>query len=76
MSKRSTVEVDGLVIRRMRKLAGLDMRDLATTAGISTNYLSRIETGTRRNIRASAYGAIRTALGATDQQLLADTEDY
>lgn len=75
MPQRSTVEVDGAAIRRIRKLSGIDMRDLAIQIGISANYLSRIETGSRRRIRASVYGALREALGTTDQQLLALGED-
>jgi transcriptional regulator with XRE-family HTH domain len=74
MPQRSTVEVNGSAIRRLRKLSGLDMRVLADLAEITPNYLSRIETGSRRRVRPSVYGALRTALGATDDQLLADGE--
>jgi transcriptional regulator with XRE-family HTH domain len=74
MPQRSTVEVDGPAIRAIRKLQGLDMSELANQAGITANYLSRIETGTRRRVRPSVYAAIRRHLGATDDQLLADGE--
>jgi transcriptional regulator with XRE-family HTH domain len=74
MPQRSTVEVNGAAIRRIRKLAGTDMPDLATQVGITASYLSRIETGSRRRVRPSVYGALRTALSATDDQLLADSE--
>ncbi len=74
MPQRSTVEVNGAAIRRIRKLSGAEMRDLAIQVGISANYLSRIETGSRRNVRAGVYAALRTALSATDDQLLADSE--
>lgn len=74
MPQRSTVEVNGSAIRRSRKLAGLDMPVLAALAGITPNYLSRIETGSRRRVRPSVYGALRTALGATDSELLAESE--
>lgn len=50
------------------------MAVLASHAEISANYLSRIETGTRRRVRPSAYSALRDALGATDQQLLGSVE--
>lgn len=74
MPQRSTVEVNGAEIRRLRKLSGLDMDVLAARLGISANYLSRLETGSRRRVRPSVYGALRTALGATTTQLLADSE--
>ncbi|MFD4394713.1 helix-turn-helix domain-containing protein [Kitasatospora sp. NPDC058478] len=74
MPERSTVEIDGQVIRRIRKHAGVDMNTLAKEVGITANYLSRIETGTRRRVRPSVYAAIRQHLGATDDELLADGE--
>jgi transcriptional regulator with XRE-family HTH domain len=74
MPQRSTVEVDGPAIRRIRKLAGLDMSTLAAQVGITANYLSRLETGTRRRVRPSVYAAIRQHLGATDDELLALSE--
>lgn len=74
MPQRSTVEVDGPAIRMIRKLRGLDMSTLASQAGISANYLSRLETGTRRRVRPSVYAALRRHLGATDDELLAPGE--
>ncbi|MFD7416841.1 helix-turn-helix domain-containing protein [Kitasatospora purpeofusca] len=74
MPQRSNVEVDGPAIRRIRKLSGLDMRTLADQVGITANYLSRIETGSRRMVRPSVYVALRRQLGASDDDLLAPGE--
>lgn len=74
MPQRSTVEVNGSAIRKLRKLSGLDMWVLAEYAEITPNYLSRIETGSRRRVRPSVYAALREALGASDRQLLAKCE--
>jgi transcriptional regulator with XRE-family HTH domain len=74
MPQRSTVEVNGANIRAIRKLAGLDMPVLAATAAITPNYLSRIETGSRNRVRPSVYAALRDALGATDDEILAAGE--
>lgn len=74
MPQRSTVEVDGPAIRTIRKLRGLEMSSLACQAGITANYLSRIETGTRRRVRPSVYAALRQHLGATDDEILAAGE--
>ncbi|MEZ0066742.1 transcriptional regulator with XRE-family HTH domain [Streptacidiphilus sp. MAP12-20] len=75
MPNRPTVTVDGAAIRQLRMLAGCEMADLADRVGITRSYLSRIETGTRRQVRPRVYAALRTALEASDQQLLADHEN-
>jgi transcriptional regulator with XRE-family HTH domain len=74
MPQRTTIEVNGLEIRRIRKLSGLEMGDLALRVGISTNYLSRIETGSRKNLRPGVYAALRQALGTTDDAITTETE--
>lgn len=75
MAPRPTVEVDGAAIRRIRLLSGMEMGDLAGRAGITPNYLCRIETGSRRNLGPRVYAAIRNHLGATDDQLLASNSE-
>ncbi|MEV6790869.1 helix-turn-helix transcriptional regulator [Streptomyces sp. NPDC051320] len=77
---RATYEVDGAAIRTIRMARGIQIADLARTARITRSYLSRLETGVRRQMRPPTYTALRTALGiqADDEQLLAprdtDTE--
>ncbi|WP_073946480.1 helix-turn-helix domain-containing protein [Streptomyces kebangsaanensis] len=73
---RATYEVDGAAIRRLRMARGIQMADLARTARITPSYLSRLETGVRRQMRPPTYTALRTALGveADDDQLLAPSE--
>jgi len=73
---RSTYEVDGAAIRKARMARGIQMADLARTARITSSYLSRLETGVRRQMRPPTYQALRTALGIAtdDNQLLADSE--
>lgn len=66
-----TFEVDGAVIRHRRKELGLEMTDLAELTGISRRYLSHLENGTRTRMRPSRYKALRTALDADTQDLLA-----
>lgn len=69
-----TYTVNGSAIRRLRMQAGLETSDLAKRAGISRRYLTHLENGTRRRMRPARYAALRAALNATDQELLA-TED-
>lgn len=70
-----TFEVDGTAIRELRMSRGIQIADLARTAGISRSYLTRLEIGVRRHMRPPAYVALRTALGVPpeDTQLLAPT---
>lgn len=66
-----TFEVAGAVIRHRRKELGLEMAELAELAGISRRYLSHLENGTRTRMRPRRYKALRTALDANTQELLA-----
>lgn len=74
MPNRTTVEVNGPAIRKLRKLSGQEMRDVAEQAGITPNYLSRIETGSRRRLKPTVYAALRSALGTTDDKITALAE--
>ena len=40
-------EETGAVVRRARKEAGLSLRDVADNTGLSTAYISNLETGNR-----------------------------
>lgn len=74
---RATYEVDGAEIRRRRMARGMRIADLARAAGISHSYLSRLETGRRRQMRPPNFSALRSALGVdadADDQLLARNE--
>jgi transcriptional regulator with XRE-family HTH domain len=74
---RPTFEVDGAAIRKIRMSRGLPIADLARRTGITPSYLSRLETGVRRNMRPPKYEALREALGLPPNttQLLAESED-
>lgn len=70
----TTYTVNGLKVRELRKAAGVEVADMAETAGISRRYLSHIENGTRTRMRPERYQRLRTALGATQKELLAPPE--
>ena len=70
-----TFQVNGSAIRKSRMQAGLETSELADRAGISRRYLAHLENGTRTRMRPARYAALRTALNATDADLLAPTED-
>lgn len=73
----TTFEVDGAVIRELRMQRGEGIAALADRAGLSSSYLSQLETGVRRHMRPPKYTALRTAMGIDpgDTQLLVTSED-
>lgn len=72
---RPTFKVRGTAIREKRMQAGLESSELAERAGISPRYLNHLENGTRDQMRPRRYVDLRTALDATDDELLAPPEE-
>ncbi|MEW2578422.1 helix-turn-helix transcriptional regulator [Streptomyces syringium] len=68
----TTFEVNGAAIRKLRMRAGVEMSELAERAGISRRYLNHLELGSRHRMRPGFYTALRDALNATDEDLLAE----
>ncbi|MFF7022955.1 helix-turn-helix transcriptional regulator [Streptomyces klenkii] len=68
-----TFEVNGTAIREIRMRAGVAMSELARRAGISRRYLNHLELGSRHRMRPGPYLALRNALNATDEELLAES---
>jgi transcriptional regulator with XRE-family HTH domain len=71
MHQPTTFVVDGDAIRRERMQAGLTRSELARQAGITRRYLCHLENGTRKRMSPPPYVALRQALQATDERLLA-----
>lgn len=65
-------EVDGLAIRRERERQGIKVPALAQAAGISADYLYKIEVGARQPGHEAA-NAIATALGTKLDHFLVPT---
>lgn len=74
MAERTTLQVNGAAVRRIRISSGRELRALAADVCITPSYLSRIETGARR-VSPSLFRALRISLGATRDELLAPSED-
>ncbi|MER5613234.1 helix-turn-helix domain-containing protein [Streptomyces sp. NPDC058322] len=55
--------------------AGFEVQQLADEIGCTASYLRKLETGTRKRMRPGKYVRLRAALNATDDELLAPTED-
>lgn len=75
MHQPATFEVNGTAIRTRRMRAGIEVTQLAAQVGITASYLRKLETGARRRMRPGNYVRLRTALHATDKDLLAPTEE-
>ena len=71
----TTFEVDGAAICSKRMHAGIEVQQLAEQVGCTASYLRKLERGTRSRMSPSKYVRLRTALKATDDDLLAPTED-
>ena len=67
----TTFRVDGTAICTKRMNAGMDVQQLADTVGITANYLRKVERGVRTRMRPGPYQALRAALNANDNELLA-----
>jgi transcriptional regulator with XRE-family HTH domain len=61
------VQVDGPVVRGLRKVAGHNLQDLAEKAGISLQYLSMIERG-ERSMSPRKFAALADALGVAPSE--------
>lgn len=71
----TTFEVDGAAICTRRKQKGIPVEQLAQIVGCTANYLRKLERGTRRRMGPQLYIHLRTALDATDADLLALDEE-
>lgn len=73
----ATFQVNGAAVRSIRMDAGIEISELAEEIGITSSYLSRIEVGRTATgrMKPATYVRLRTALGATDDQLLATREE-
>lgn len=59
-------EINGPEVRRRRKLNGQTVTQLAESCGITFQYLSMIERGTRPTVSPAVFGRICDALGIAE----------
>lgn len=71
MHQPTTFVVDGDAIREERMQAGLTRQELADQVGVTRRYIGHLENGTRKQPSPPVYIALRQALKATDERLLA-----
>ncbi|MFI0914373.1 helix-turn-helix domain-containing protein [Streptomyces abikoensis] len=71
-----TFWVDGAAIRKRRMQKGMSTSDLARVTGASVSYINKIELGSRDQMGPQLYVALRTALQATDDDLLTHEDPH
>ncbi|OMI34475.1 hypothetical protein SPAR_36866 [Streptomyces sparsogenes DSM 40356] len=75
MQAPTTFRVRGVAINERRMQAGLSVAQLAALVGVTASYIRKLETGVRECMGPGSYTRLRAALSATDDELLAPTED-
>lgn len=68
MAEPATVDIDGAKLRELRKFNGDSLSTFAARAGITFQYLSQLELGTRRRVSPPTFAKICDALGITDRR--------
>ena len=71
----TTYLVDGTAICIKRMNAGMEVQQLADLVGITDSYLRKLERGVRTRMRPGPYQALRAALHANEDELLAPHSD-
>lgn len=66
----ANAEIDGAVMRELRKLAGLSVRALAAKVGCTHPYISMLETRTDRTCSPEIFVKICDALRLEDRSVL------
>ncbi|MFK0182498.1 helix-turn-helix domain-containing protein [Streptomyces xanthochromogenes] len=70
----TTLQVDGAALRERRKAAGVDLSELAESAGISRRYLSHLENGTRTRMSPARHTRLFKALAAAENRPVAQPD--
>jgi transcriptional regulator with XRE-family HTH domain len=63
----ASVEIDGAKLRRLRKEAGMTVKDLAAKVNVSFSYMAAVERGDRKTVAPARYIEICAALDITDR---------
>ena len=70
MSARTTIEVNGPVIRELRLRSGMGVADLATAVGVERPYIAKIELGHSRRVSPAVFNGLIAALAPSDRRVI------
>jgi transcriptional regulator with XRE-family HTH domain len=66
----NTVEINGYLIRELRKRDGLSVVELAERVGVKRPYIANIELGHRRRVSLKMFNALIGAFAVEDRRSL------
>lgn len=66
--------VNGATVQALRKVQGLNLKDLAEASGLSISYICEVEKGTKRNLRPATMKKLAEGLGVSIPVLARDPE--
>lgn len=67
---RTTIEINGFVVRELRIRDGISVQDFAGQVGVQRAYIAKIELGHSRRVSPRVFNAILAALSIKDRRVL------
>lgn len=67
---KTTVEINGFVVRALRIRDGLGVQDLADRVGVKRPYIAKIELGHSQRVSPKVFNALLSAFSITDRRVL------
>lgn len=66
----NAVEINGFLVRELRKREGLSVVELAAAVGCQRPYIAKIEVGLSRRVSVKVFNALLAALNIEDRRAL------
>ncbi|WP_028637746.1 helix-turn-helix domain-containing protein [Nocardioides sp. URHA0032] len=67
---KTTVEINGFVVRELRIRDGLSVQALAAQIGVQRPYIAKIELGHSTRVSPKVFNALLSAFSITDRRVL------
>lgn len=67
---KTTVEINGFVVRALRIRDGLGVQDLADRVGVQRPYIAKIELGHSRRVSPKVFNALMAVFSLEDRRVL------
>lgn len=67
---KTTVEINGFVVRALRIRDGLGVQDLADRVGVKRPYIAKIELGHSQRVSPKVFNALLAAFSIDDRRVL------
>ena len=70
MAAKTTVAINGFVVRELRKARGMSVVELAKEVGVLRPYIAKIELGHSRQVSPKVFNSLLSALSIEDRRVL------